>query len=602
MTMAGRRSRKSPRRAPAFVSRRATLWTLASGGLIVLCIGALFGYQAVKARSALQLAATQAQQLQSQVSAGDVKTARTTLSKLESSTGNAESHTSGVLWNAGAHAPFFGHNVEAVQTISRVLHELSRTGLKPIVDAADSIDTQAFSPSDGKVDVKAIADIAPALSVADRSLTSGMRQLEDVNAADLIGPLQGPVSDLKSKLAKAQRAASSGATAAKVMPTMLGATGSRSYLLVFQNLAESRSTGGIAGAYAVVKAEDGKVSLSKQGTGSSFGYFDQPVVSLTKDEKNLYSNLMASYWADANFTPDFARSGEIYRAMYAERSDQEVDGVISVDPVALSYILKATGPIKLGNDAELTSKNAVEVLLNKIYLATGDNLSQDTFFADAASRVFDAVSSGKADPQTLLSALVKSSRENRVLVWSHDKTEQAVLSDTRVGGTLASDSGATPHVGIYLNDATATKLEYYLDHKSSMHTDVCSSGDVQTIQTTTVLRSTVPKGGKGLPDSVTGPSKDGKQGIMRLNVRVYAPYGGRIDEVTVNDDPQTIQSARHERRNVTVVPVRLEPGQTVTVRTDLVTGKGQPDDPILTTTPTVNPTRNNVAVASACRR
>jgi hypothetical protein len=387
------------------------------------------------------------------------------------------------------------------------------------------------------------------------------------------------------------------------MPGMLGADGSRSYLLVVQNNAEVRSTGGLAGAYAVIKAKNGKITLSEQGTGSDFGYFDKPVVKLTTNEKGLYTTLMASFWSDANFTPDFPRTGQIMRAMYEKKYDKTVDGVISVDPVALSYILRATGPVKLADGARLTSKNAVDVLLNKVYLELpDDNSAQDAFFAEAAARVFDAVASGKGDPQSVLKQMSKATDENRLLVWSHDPGEQRLLAGTRIAGGLTSDSGPTPHVGVYLNDATATKLEYYLQHKTTMHSEACTTGQVQTLDATTVLTSTAPKGGKGLPASILGPSSGARKGTMSVNVRIYAPYGGAIDEVSVDDELQTVLSSVHHRRKVTIVPVRIRPGHTVTIRTILLSGKHQPGDPVLSVTPTVSKTLNDLSIASACRR
>ncbi|MBC7632940.1 DUF4012 domain-containing protein [Aeromicrobium sp.] len=609
--MASRRRRGSGRHDPIpdriydriSTSRRPVLLALGSVSLLILCVLGVFGYQAVKAKDALQVAASEAKQLQAQVSVGDVDSAQGTLRRLQASTKAAQSHTDGPLWDLGGHAPLLGDSVAAVQTISRVLHDLSLAGLQPIVDAADSIDSRAFSPRDGRINIKAIADLAPAIITADRSLSASKKELAAVSADDVVGPLKAPVQDLKAKLATAQRAASSGATAAQIMPGMLGGSDSRSYLLVVQNNAEVRSTGGLPGAFAVVKAENGKIGLTDQGAGSDFGYFDKPAVKLTKDENNLYTTLMASFWSDTNFTPDFPRTGQIMRAMYKKRFDKTVDGVISVDPIALSYILKATGPVKLAKGGPLTSKNAVDVLLNRVYLKfPDDNTAQDAFFADAAARVFKAVASGKGEPQSVLTQMSKATEENRMLIWSHDPAEQKVLARTRIAGGLPSDSGSTPHVGVYLNDSTATKLEYYLKHKTTMHSESCTTDKVQTLSVTTVLTSTVPKGAKGLPKTILGPSSGAENGAMRLNVRIYAPYGGLVNEVSVDDELQTVLSAVHKKRNVTIVPVRLKPGQTVTIRTILLTGQHQPRNPVLSVTPTVSKTPNNLSIANACKR
>ncbi|MCL3817591.1 DUF4012 domain-containing protein [Aeromicrobium wangtongii] len=576
-------------------------------GLVVVGLGAVFTHQALQAKRQLNLASAQASELRTQISVGDVEAARTTLRELQTSTASARSATEGMLWDVVGRLPVVGGSAQAAQTVSQVLAELAGTGLQPIVDAAGSLDSRAFSPRDGRVDIAAIQRLTPALVTADRTLTSGRDRLASVRTADVIGPLREPLEELKSKIAVAQSGTSAGVTAAEVMPRMLGADGPRSYLLVVQNNAEVRSTGGLPGAFAVVQAADGRIRLTAQGAGSDFGSFDEPVVPLTKDELGLYTRLMGMYWSDANFTPDFPRTGQILRAMYDKKFGDDVDGVISVDPVALSYLLKATGPIELAKGSRpvrwLTSRNVVPALLNQVYLALpDDNDAQDAFFAAAAARVFRAVASGSRDPQAMVRQMTKAASEDRLLVWSAHDDEQDVLAGTRVAGDLPGDSGTTPHVGVYLNDSTATKLEYYLQHRSTMHAQSCTGDDVQTIEATTVLTSSAPRRGAGLPRSILGPSRGARHGAMRFNVRIYAPHGGEIDEVSVDDDLQTVLSGTHRGRDVTIVPVRLSPGHTVTIRTVILTGKDQADDPVLSFTPTVERAPNSVPVASACGR
>ncbi len=57
-----------------------------------------------------------------------------------------------------------------------------------------------------------------------------------------------------------------GASAARLLPPMLGADGPRDYLVVFQNLAEPRATGGMFGSFAVVHTDQGKVTVLDEGT------------------------------------------------------------------------------------------------------------------------------------------------------------------------------------------------------------------------------------------------------------------------------------------------------------------------------------------------
>ena len=69
---------------------------------------------------------------------------------------------------------------------------------------------------------------------------------------------------------------------------MLGADGPRTYLMLFQNNAELRATGGIPGSFATITARNGKISLGRQGDAGTIGRFDAPPIPLTPDERALF--------------------------------------------------------------------------------------------------------------------------------------------------------------------------------------------------------------------------------------------------------------------------------------------------------------------------
>ena len=64
-----------------------------------------------------------------------------------------------------------------------------------------------------------------------------------------------------AQLARADREAQHAAAAARLAPAIFGADGDRNYLLVVQNNAESRATGGFIGSYALITAHDGKLDV-----------------------------------------------------------------------------------------------------------------------------------------------------------------------------------------------------------------------------------------------------------------------------------------------------------------------------------------------------
>ena len=162
-----------------------------------------------------------------------------------------------------------------------------------------------------------------------------------------------------------------------LLPPMLGASGPRTYLLLFQNPAELRATGGMPGAYVVIRADRGKIDITDQGTAAGdLGAFDKPVLELAESDQLLYGERLGIYPADVNLTPDFPTAGALVREMYRRRTGRLVDGVLATDPIALSYLLAMLGTVPVRGGTDLTAANAVSVLLSKAYARDISNKSR----------------------------------------------------------------------------------------------------------------------------------------------------------------------------------------------------------------------------------
>ncbi|MBA2463434.1 MAG: DUF4012 domain-containing protein, partial [Nocardioidaceae bacterium] len=129
-----------------------------------------------------------------------------------------------------------------------------------------------------------------------------------------------------------------------------------------------------------------------------------------------------------NFTPDFPRTAELIAGMWESRQGLAVDGVVSADPVALSYMLRGTGPVETTGGRTLTAESAVPLLLSEVYAEIPDPARQNDFFDEAASSVFDAVAAGTGQPRIVLDGLTQAASERRVLVWSARGDEQRILA------------------------------------------------------------------------------------------------------------------------------------------------------------------------------
>jgi len=337
-----------------------------------------------------------------------------------------------------------------------------------------------------------------------------------------------------------------------------------------------------------------------QGSAADVSSLTGPVVALAKDTQLQYGTSPASDFRDLNFTPDFPEAARIAKAMVENRLHVDVDGVISVDPVALAEMMRGTGPVEVTNGVTLSSGNVVAALLNQTYQVLDTQEAQNTFFETSARKIFDSVMAGQGDQQLAIRGLATAGGQHRVLVWSAHDDEQSVLDGTAVSGSLVGAGVRRPQIGLYLNDSTAGKMDYYLQYRTTAAAVDCRHGDAQDVRATIALTSMMPADYRTLSPWILGSGRFAEQGSIAFNLRIYAPEGGEITGMTVDGEPHSVTADTHLGRQVALLPLTLGPGQQSTVTADIRTAEGQSGDGVLSFTPGMVPAANGVTVTSAC--
>ena len=109
--------------------------------------------------------------------------------------------------------------------------------------------------------------------------------LEAVDEGGLLGPVATSFNELRSIVLDARATLGSAYRAADLMPSLLGAETARDHLLVFENNAELRSMGGLAGSISLIHADDGEVEIMEQEGTSKYLGLQRPVIPLTAGEQ-----------------------------------------------------------------------------------------------------------------------------------------------------------------------------------------------------------------------------------------------------------------------------------------------------------------------------
>ena len=87
--------------------------------------------------------------------------------------------------------------------------------------------------------------------------------------------------------------------AIKASPYLLGADKPRSFLIAFQNSAEARGTGGILGAFAIVKFDKGAMTVVKTGSNATLQSLEEIPIKMPKEYTDLYRSDPA-IWQNSN--------------------------------------------------------------------------------------------------------------------------------------------------------------------------------------------------------------------------------------------------------------------------------------------------------------
>ena len=190
----------------------------------------------------------------------------------------------------------------------------------------------------------------------------------------LAPPVREAVDKVHTQLARADREAQHAAVAAELAPAIFGGEGPRTYLLVVQNNAESRATGGFIGSYGLITALDGKLDVGELLRTHNLERprcVELPDVSYEApdDYRTRYTQFApATTLQNVNLSPDFPSVAQVLMSLAPQAGLTTVDGVLSVDPQGLAALLELTGPVDVvGWPTPITAENVVNVTLRDAY-------------------------------------------------------------------------------------------------------------------------------------------------------------------------------------------------------------------------------------------
>jgi hypothetical protein len=532
--------------------------------VIVIAFGVWLGVRAFDAKSSLEQARDSAQQAKDALLEGNTEDASRFADEAQHHAEAARDATHSVPWNVASIIPWLGSPFKTGQQISDVVLGLAADVLKPSTDVGVAISPDQLY-ANGRVDVQLLRSEEPQLSKLSEDaarLNSEARAISDPGYLSLLRDARSTLQDQTSDLAGLLE---NTALAARLVPSMMGADGPRTYFMGFQTNAEARGTGGLLGGFGILRFDNGIPTVDDLGKNTELTDAVATVdLGPEFDQQYGYTNPKTDF-RNSNLSPHFPYAAQIWRSMWAQKTGMNVDGVIAIDPIALSYVLGAVGPVKMPDGEVITKDNVVELTESTAYIRFAtDQVARKNYLQDIANQVVQKIIGPVQSPRALLDALGKAVGERRIAVWSASPVDQQLLEETPLAHVVPDDSA--PLAGVAINNLGGNKMDYYLEREIEYAADGC---DADTrMSTITVRLKNTAQANMQLPEYVSGTgglSRDipfeVPSGTMVSSVRVVGTSGASLVSVLANGERVPVFTGRERGHPTFEVQVLIPPGQ-----------------------------------------
>ncbi len=536
--------------------------------------------------------------LKDKVTSGDFSTLPDDAKKIDELCSSMKKETSSPVWTMASFIPVYGSDINAARTMVDALSDVSSGALVPMADnLAQATPGKLFQ--NGTINVSALQAVADSLSDSSKVFKSANKKVQSIGDTH-IAQVTELVDKAKDGFAVLDGAVDAAEKVAPVLPQMLGANGqTRNYLVYAMNNVEIRACGGFGGSQGLISVTDGQMSIGDFVPRIGLSE-DEAVESVDEEDEALFGDHSNLYNSGNTYSPDWPRNSQRVAALWKSQYGQDVDGVVGIDPVFLQYLLGLVGNVSLPDGTVVDGTNAAKVLMHDVYWNYPVEES-DGIFASVASAAFDKILGGIGDVDVtkLVGAFERGAEEGRLIAWMRNDDEQNAIKEMGIDASLPDpdDPSADPVAGVYFNNLSFSKLDWYLNADTQIGQGVKNGDGTYSYRITVTLKNimTQEEAGK-LPDYVAASARDAARDDERLNVSLFAPTGGSISDLTVEGTQFGLGAATWHGIPFYSGTVDLHAGETTTITYTLTTSAEAGDKPLaLRQTPTCQAARDSAS-------
>lgn len=511
-----------------------------------------------------------------------------------------------MVLDVAAWIPGVRQNLASMKDSVGVAATVIHGGIRILDDSAPLQSTQGrleVSLSDGSIPLEAV-------TAAMQEIERLGAQLQSVTHDDEPALLLPPVRELRSAVYDEANDRHQQLTVLgrglDLLHELAGAEGPRRYLLAVANTAEMRGSGGMILNYGVLEGRDGTIDLTDFGRVDELG----PLAAVSAD---LVPADYAARWdgfealsrfRQANLAGDFTVVAPVLGALYTSATQLPLNGVIQVDPAALSAILDGVGPVSIPELGQVTSGNVEAVTLNEAYFRFPDVESRSDVLGDVAEAAFRRLVDGDFPSLRPLAESLAGAVEGRhLLMWSSTSSsaQASVVAFGADGAYPPVDDADRDVFALTAQNLAGNKLDYYLDTDLQL-TGTRGVDELGTVDARVTLINTAPLGSFD-PPYIFGPGPGEPPlpgGVLRSVVTVYLPLGTSVTGVSGDDPVEPVSSGTEDGRPYAsfILDVPASERRAVVLTLQLAPRGPEPYELTVVPSPRVRPTTVTVDLAT----
>lgn len=350
------------------------------------------------------------------------------------------------------------------------------------------------------------------------SLISAKQSLEGIKISSLPQEIQPPLILLEEKMPQITQTAAVALDWSDKFLEIMGEQSAKKYLLIFQNNAEIRATGGFIGTYGLLDLDQGQIKkLFIDGIYNLDGQLKEKIIPPKPLQK------IAIPWTthDANWFADFPASAQKIMWFFEKTGGPTVDGVISLTPTVIEKLLELTGPIEIPEyGVMLDDKNFAEVTQYKVEIDYDKELNQPKkILADFAPKFIDRINDEfKKNNFEVFKIVNQALKEKHILFYFSEPDLEQFVKTQGWGGEILE--AKKDYLAVVNSNIDGRKTDRVIEENIKYSSEIETDGSV--IDTLTISRH--HQGGNSKYDWFNAVNVD--------YLRVYLPKGSQLISVS----------------------------------------------------------------------